>query len=57
MVQFGRVTQSEDGYEANTAKWSEALDPESREPGSIPVSTLLAGFFRTAHAEKYTHGQ
>ena len=34
-----------------------ALDSGSREPGSIPVSALLVGFFRTAHAEKYTHGQ
>ena len=29
----------------------------SREPGSIPVSALLVGFFPHYHAEKYTYGQ
>ena len=42
---------------ATMAERSKTLDSGSREPGSIPVSGLLVGFFRTAHAEKYTHGQ
>ena len=42
---------------ATTAEWSKALDSGSRESGSIPVSVLLVVFFRTVHAEKYTHGQ
>ena len=39
------------------AERSKTLDSGSREPGSIPVSGLLVCLFRTAHAEKYTHGQ
>ena len=39
------------------AERSKAFDAKSREPGSIPVSDLLVGFFRNAHAEEYIHGQ
>ena len=42
---------------ATMAERSKALVSGSREPESIPISDLLFGFFRTAHAEEYTHGQ
>ena len=38
-------------------EWSQALDSGSSEPGLIPVSALLVGFYRTAHEEKHTQGQ
>ena len=42
---------------ATMTERSMTLDSRFREPGSIPIVDLLVGFSRSAHAEKYTHGQ